>query len=366
MQPTPQLRFAVRSSLWLLSLALLATPLAGQVLGPSSPAPSCSSLAAPTAAPFDGAETYRPLAVEERLFVPLPAQAQEVLEIRYHLDGAPYLTETIDLATASLPQVTRPSSEAAARSKVAFEPEELLAGDRMLELLALRPDLVLQLRQVATGGGAIQVELALQGEPVASWSFTELLAESSALASSRAVPLVVQSTVAGPGDLGAPVQPIAPKVYLEDCGDCTTSTPCDTECGWDDGKGGPVTCGEYGICEPATCQCEYAPSYYWTGWYEYAFYPNNPTYYECYPAFGGGRRIHELFVRVFRRDRIERKQVCPNCPSCSGCFIQETVVSYELAYTSCWLERSSYCSGGYTPCCSSLCYAGPFTPCNNC
>lgn len=34
--------------------------------------------------------------------------------------------------------------------------------------------------------------------------------------------------------------------YLPNCNDCTLAMPCDTECGWDPGKGGPVTCGEYG------------------------------------------------------------------------------------------------------------------------
>lgn len=27
---------------------------------------------------------------------------------------------------------------------------------------------------------------------------------------------------------------------------CNSSVPCDTECGYDPGKGGPTTCGEYG------------------------------------------------------------------------------------------------------------------------
>ena len=39
--------------------------------------------------------------------------------------------------------------------------------------------------------------------------------------------------------------------YLPNCNDCTYDMPCDTECGYDPGKGGPVTCGEYGgICTP--------------------------------------------------------------------------------------------------------------------
>lgn len=37
---------------------------------------------------------------------------------------------------------------------------------------------------------------------------------------------------------------------------CTPSTPCDTECGWDEGKGGPVTCGEQGLsCDPGPSTC---------------------------------------------------------------------------------------------------------------
>ena len=28
---------------------------------------------------------------------------------------------------------------------------------------------------------------------------------------------------------------------------CNPTVSCDTECGWDEGKGGPVTCGEQGL-----------------------------------------------------------------------------------------------------------------------
>jgi hypothetical protein len=43
----------------------------------------------------------------------------------------------------------------------------------------------------------------------------------------------------------------------EECWEvCTPSTPCDTECGWDEGKGGPVTCGEQGLsCDPGPQTC---------------------------------------------------------------------------------------------------------------
>ena len=37
-------------------------------------------------------------------------------------------------------------------------------------------------------------------------------------------------------------------VLADDCWlVCNSSVPCDTECGWDPGKGGPVTCGEQGL-----------------------------------------------------------------------------------------------------------------------
>jgi hypothetical protein len=49
--------------------------------------------------------------------------------------------------------------------------------------------------------------------------------------------------------VGTPAPILA--TYLPNCNDCTWDLPCDTECGYDPGKGGPVTCGEYGgICTP--------------------------------------------------------------------------------------------------------------------
>ena len=54
---------------------------------------------------------------------------------------------------------------------------------------------------------------------------------------------------------------LAPGLALaDDCPDvCTSSTPCDTECGWDPGKGGPVTCAEYGVCDEGGGSC--TPNY---------------------------------------------------------------------------------------------------------
>jgi hypothetical protein len=46
-----------------------------------------------------------------------------------------------------------------------------------------------------------------------------------------------------------PLSSQANSSYLPSCGDCTLDTPCWEECGWEPGKGGPVTCGEYGVCD---------------------------------------------------------------------------------------------------------------------
>jgi len=54
-----------------------------------------------------------------------------------------------------------------------------------------------------------------------------------------------QLSVPGQESIPAPI----PATYLPECWMCTTSTPCETECGWEPGKGGPVTCGEYGVCD---------------------------------------------------------------------------------------------------------------------
>lgn len=354
------------SRFWFLSLALLAFPVAAQEAPLEAALPSCSEAVA-AASVGGGSGTYRPLPPEERLLFPLSSLPQGSVEIRYFVDGALYLAERADLAAAKLPQVTAPDRRAVDKSARDFDPRYLLEGERMVELLALRPDLVRQLRKVAADGSVVEIEVYLQEELTATLTFDELVQESAELVRSTSVPLAVQSTVEGPGDLGTPIQPITAQSYLSDCSECTETTPCDTECGWDDGKGGPVTCGEQGEpCAPADCLCEYPASYHWTGWYEYAFYPYNPATYYCHQSFFGGSNWHRLFVRVLRRDRIERKTVCPDCPSCSGCHVQEQVVQYELIYTTCRLEEFTACSFGTRPCCSQLCEYGPFTPCNNC
>lgn len=361
----------MRSGAWLvgpLALALAALPLAApvgaQVAAQGSSTPACGKIAGTaTGAGLWGLGTYRPLEAEKRLFFPLTDLGDGVLELRYLVEGAPYLTETVDLSSFELPHLGVEDSQAPGRAEMRRALGRLVEADRVIELLALRPDLVSQLHKLAGDGSRIHLEVVYGGELVATLSFAELVERSAELRQSQVVPVVVQSVVEGPGDRGRPVRPITTRTYLEDCADCTTSTPCDTECGWDEGKGGPVTCGEYGVCQPATCDCLIVSSEYWTGWYLYGFYPASPAQYECLYSWLGGSRWHRLYTEVFRRDRIQRRQVCPNCPSCLGCYIEEVVIGYQLAYDGCWLEEIGSCYPGYKPCCSDLCEVGPFTPC---
>src|SRR5947199_75737 len=130
-----------------------------------------------------------------------------------------------------------------------------------------------------------------------------------------AAQLAVRSSVSGPGDrrVERARSPIA-KDYLPDCNDCTESTPCDTECGYDPGKGGPVTCGEWGRCA-TTCYSSTTLSEHWSSWYVTGSY--NAGTYACYvsDAFGDSTSF-QLHVTQYRRDRIRTTLICPNAPPC--------------------------------------------------
>jgi hypothetical protein len=90
------------------------------------------------------------------------------------------------------------------------------------------------------------VGLALLALPLSARTRPEPLCGLAAapVQESSAKPLFFE--IAG---VGTPKPVLA--TYLPNCNDCTWDLPCDTECGYDPGKGGPVTCGEYGgICTP--------------------------------------------------------------------------------------------------------------------
>lgn len=349
----------MRSSLWALIVTLSALPLSGQAL----PGPGCSPPGFPLMTEAVPTTDYQPLEAHQRLFYSLAGLPEAPVKVRYLVDGKLYATETIDLSKSELPQAI-PRDSRSAGVAVPSDVHGFLQGERVTELLARRPDLVRQLHQLAKDGGRIDLEVVSDRRIFEALSFEELARRSNELLRASVVPVVAPSAVRGPALAKKEATVLRPLDYLADCGDCTETTPCDTECGYDPGKGGPVTCGEYGVCLPPTCECQWVSLEDWTPWYPYGFYPNQPTYLACLSSWVGGYREHELWVRVYRRDLIRRSVICPNCPSCSGCYIHEEVIGYQLGYTPCWLESVFTCFGGYKPCCSELCYVSWNTPCH--
>lgn len=344
-----------RSGFLALILALLALPVAAQ---PRS-TPSCGKAAFGTSS-LEGlqATAYQPLAPEQRLFYGLSGLGDEALEIRYFVKGALHLIETVDLSAAKLPQLDLQSQKPGQKPEL----QRLLDGERMMELLALRPDLVQQLHQLARDGARIEVKVSQAGRRVEAVSFQELTRRSDELRNSPTVPMIVHSAVRGPGDHRKPVQPLLTKDYLPDCGDCRTTMPCDTECGWDPGKGGPVTCGEYGVCIGAGCSCQVS-SERWSSWYLNRFYAASPASYDCLKNSSGGTTQHQVYIREYRRDRIRDSTIWPYCPECYGWYTQSEVISYELSSSSCLYSVGGGCGIGRKPFCFELCSTFNI-PCN--
>jgi hypothetical protein len=343
-----------RNSLWTLSLLLLALPLSAQS---PRPQPALSCAAVKEAALFQGkpgATTYQPLAAEQRLFYGLSGFGSEALEVRYFVKGALYLTETADLSTVRLPEIDLQSRKLPVQSKTAIDLSSLLEGDRMMEFLALRPDLVRRLHGLAED--AINVQIFRQGRLHEALSFKELLRRSAELRGSRDVLVVVHSTVGGLGDRGEPRRPSLLLKVLDSCNDCTDDMPCDTECGYDPGKGGPETCGEYGApCGGSTCPCTHVLADSWTSWYFNRAYPYSPAYYECLKSSATDSTYHQRYILEYRRDLIRSSTICPNCPSCVSCYYHEEVIDYQLTNGSCLSNTYAGCFSGRTPWCSELC-----------
>jgi len=338
-----------RISLWLITLALLALPSLAQ----SPPACGAAAFLRSSTPEAQGAGAYQPLTPEQRLFYGLTGLGQDSpLEVRYLVKGKPFLTEIVDLAHARLP-----ISSDGVKPKTSLDLLSLLKEERLIELLALRPDLVRQLHKLAQEDAPIKIEIRQQGRLFESLSFQDLRQRGAELVKNPAVPLAVQSTVNGPGDhrrAAKPRSPIVGKDYLESCNDCTESTPCETECGYDPGKGGPETCGEYGAPCTSTCLCSYSPWDHWSNWYYTGSFYSGPS--SCYvsSAFGNSTWF-QYYVQQYRRDRIRSTYTCPNCPSCTGCYNQDQVISYETGYSQCLVDTHSFCFNGATACCGSLC-----------
>jgi len=345
-----------RNRLWTLSLLLLALPLSAQAPRPQ-PALSCAAVKeAALLEAKPGANAYQPLAAEQRLFYGLSDFGSEVLEVRYFVKGALYLTERADLSTGKLPQTDLQSQKLPVQPKTATELSSLLEGERMMELLALRPDLVRRLHELAKEGTAIDLKIFRQGRLHEALSFKELLRRSAELRGSREVLVMLHSTVAGPGDRREPRRPSLFFKVLDSCNDCTDDMPCDTECGYDPGKGGPETCGEYGApCGGSTCECTHVLGDTWTSWYFNRAYPYSPTYYECLKSTATDSTWHLRYVLEYRRDLVRASIICPSCPSCVGCYYHEEVIDYQLGNSWCLSNTYGGCSFGRTPWCSELC-----------
>lgn len=210
---------------WIVGLSLLALP-----------------LSAPPAFAKEAAG-HRPLAPDQRLFYGLAGLSEGAVEIHYLVAGDLYLMEKLDVG--------------------AVEPRRRgLDREPMKALLATRPDLVRELHQLAQNGVRIELSVYHEGRLRETLSFVEVLRRSAALRRSG-VPVAVPSTVIGPYEEIGSKRPLFAATYLEDCGDCTPTTPCETECGWDEGKGGPVTCGEYGVCQSDPCYWQLVQTLGW-------------------------------------------------------------------------------------------------------
>lgn len=351
-----------RISLWVLNLALLALPLSAQ----SRPPLSCgATFAAPTSiGGLLGTGTYQPLTAEQRLFYELAGLGDAALEVRYFVAQALYLTETLELSTARLPQTEIPGRQPLWQAKSTLDFQEQLEGERMVELLALRPELVRRLHRLAQDGSRIEVQVFQAGRRLATLPFQELLRRSAELGARGGVPVVVRSMVRGVGNRSEPRKPsfFGAKV-LDSCSECTDEMPCDTECGYDPGKGGPVTCGENGApCGGSTCQCSTVLYDSWTSWYFNRSYPYSPATYDCLKSGASSYSTHRVYVLEYRRDLVRHSTICPNCPSCVGCYYQEQVIDYQLSNTYCYADLGGGCGFGRTAGCYELC--SPTAHCN--
>jgi len=354
-----------RTSLWVLNLALLALPLSAQ----SQPPLSCGAKVlgpTPLLEEVLGTGAYQPLAAEQRLFYGLSGLGNEALEIRYFVADALYLTETLDLSTPRLPQTEMPGRKPLLQAKSTLALQEPPRGERMVELLALRPDLVRRLYQLAQGGPRMEVRVFQAGRQRAALPFKELLRRSAELSASGAVQVVVHSTVRGAGDRTEPGKPpfFHAKV-LDSCQDCTDDMPCGTECGYDPGKGGPETCGEYGApCGGSTCNCTHVLAQSWTSWYYNRAYWYSPATYDCLKSgpYSYSYTTHRLYVVEYRRDLVQSSIICPNCPSCVSCYYHEEVIDYQLGNSYCYQDLGGGCGFGRTPGCYELC--APTSYCN--
>jgi hypothetical protein len=297
--------------------------------------------------------TITPLQPTEHVLYPVTDLAGGTLEVRYRVSGQLHLTEVIDLAKVELPArhntaAAPPNAARKGDAQALVLPDEPFQGVRAVELLTLHPDTMRELHRLANDGVAIEIEILHNGRTRETTSFAELALRTAQLRENPVLPLFAPSVVTGPGEVrSARRLRAATNEYLENCWECTESHPCSTECGYDPGKGGPVTCGEYGApCEPY-CSPSYTSGEWWTGW---TFYSTTLSGGHCWLT-QSGHRWHNRRLTTYRRERIRRTTTCPNSPSCTGCYNTEAVIQVQYSTSECWENTYSPCFNGDTPCC---------------
>lgn len=344
--------FSCRRLASVLFLTLFALPLlaAGEIPKAVCPPP------ADDAAGVSYVSAITPLQTSERVLYAISGLSGGMLELRYHVSGKLHLTETIDLSAVELPLRTNSASAPAngprkADPQALVQSYEQLKGTPVIELLTQHPDTMRELHRLANDGMVIDVEILHAGQRREMAGFADLTLRSAQILGQQYIPLFAPSLVSGPGEVKSTRRlKAATNEYLENCWECTESHPCDTECGYDPGKGGPVTCGEYGApCEPY-CPSSYTSGEWWTAW----TYVSTGLYdTRCFASSAGSFGTeYKKRGTTYRRERIRRTTTCPNSPSCSGCYDTESVIEVQYSTSYCW-EQYGGCLYPDVPCCGT-------------
>lgn len=333
-----------------LALCLAALPLLGKTSEPARSAVTSASqrvVVAPAAASAD-----------DYLFVRVPAPTPRQMEVRYVVDGSLFLHEALDLSAPFAPPKQARSLRRAVVDKAADRP--LLAAPRKdvaVQLLAMHIPQVQALREIAKEPGRVAVEISFDGQKARTASVSDLVRESETLRRTGDL-TVVRSVVTGPAAERKPRDSkprMATNEYLESCTQCTSEMPCETECGWDPGKGGPVTCGEQGYC--GTCPPERLLDEYWKVTVVGSGTTSTPQ--ECFVLSGGVTRWFQEYYTTYRHDYVHYKMICYDSPNCVSCWPEEHVTQTYYETKTCWDNTGNYCNPAqvpyYTPACDILC-----------
>ena len=321
-----------------LALCLAALPLLGQ--------PSTPKISAVTSVPIRTIMKPAAASPDDYLFVRVPTPAAQEMEVRFMVDGSMYIEEILDL-TAPYP---RPKQARVLRHGVVGrggdqpDPRKAVA----VELLAMNLPEVKALRELAQTPGRVAVEISFDGKQARTASLWDLIEESATLRGTADL-TVVRSEVTGPGIVPKHPEVARPKVkateYLESCTQCTSEMPCDTECGYDPGKGGPVTCGEQGYC--GSCPPERQLDDYWT--VTAVAYGPTSTSQMCIVLYGPSYWWFQEYQTTYRHDHIHYIMVCYDSPNCVSCWPEERVVESYYTYETCWDKTENTCNPNQVP-----------------